>query len=40
SGRVHELVKPLVQAEPVGDLKLKGFQTPVATYSIVGLTGG
>lgn len=39
SGRVHELVKPLVQVEPVGDLKLKGFQNPVATYRIVGLTG-
>jgi len=39
SGRVHELVKPLIQAEPIGDLRLKGFQAPVATYSIVGLTG-
>jgi len=39
SGRVHELVKPLVRADPVGDMKLKGFQAPVATYNIVGLTG-
>lgn len=39
SGRVHELVKPLVRADPVGDMKLKGFQAPVATYNIVGLIG-
>ena len=39
SGRVHELVKPLVQVEPVGDLKLKGFQNPVPTYQIIGLNG-
>ncbi|MGH7259511.1 MAG: ATP-binding protein [Nitrospiraceae bacterium] len=39
SGRVYELVNPLIQAEPVGDLKLKGFQNPVSTYRIVGVSG-
>lgn len=37
SGRLWQLVEPLVSADPVGDLTLKGFQRPVPTYNITGL---
>jgi class 3 adenylate cyclase len=30
-------VESLVEAEPVGELTLKGFHRPVAAYNIVGL---
>ena len=34
SRRLLGLVEDLVDAEPVGDLTLKGFARPVATYSL------
>jgi class 3 adenylate cyclase len=34
SRRLLGLVEELVDAEPVGDLKLKGFARPVSTYSV------
>ena len=34
SQRVHAEAGALVEAEPVGDLRLKGFQRPVAAYSV------
>ena len=38
SQRVLSAVEPLVQAQPVGELDLKGFARPVATYNVTGLT--
>jgi signal transduction histidine kinase/class 3 adenylate cyclase len=37
SGRLWQLVDPLVFADPVGDLTLKGFQRPVPAYNVTGL---
>jgi len=37
SGRVLELVEPLVSTEAVGPLTLKGFQRPVVAYAVTGL---
>ena len=35
--RVVATMEDLLEVEPVGDLSLKGFQRPVAAYSVVGL---
>jgi class 3 adenylate cyclase len=40
SQRVWGTVEDLVEAERVGDLPLKGFQRPVATYAILRLRNG
>jgi len=40
SQRVWGAVEDLVEAERVGDLPLKGFQRPVATYAILRLRNG
>jgi class 3 adenylate cyclase len=37
SQRVYSAVEPIVKAETVGDLSLKGFSRPVSVYSIIGL---
>jgi class 3 adenylate cyclase/CheY-like chemotaxis protein len=37
SQRVYSVVEPLVEAEMVGELRLKGFSRPVAAYNIIGL---
>ncbi len=37
--RVYAAVEELVEAEPVGDLTLKGFHRPVATYNVLRLKG-
>jgi class 3 adenylate cyclase len=37
SQRVFSAVEPIVKAETVGDLSLKGFSRPVSVYSIIGL---
>jgi len=37
SGRFLQLVEPLVCAEPVGNLTLKGFHQPVPAYNVTGL---
>jgi adenylate cyclase len=37
--RVLTTVEALVEAEPVGDLALKGFSRPVSTFNLVGLKG-
>jgi adenylate cyclase len=37
SRRVYSVVGPLVEAEIVGELRLKGFSRPVAAYNIIGL---
>ena len=39
SQRVHSAVEELVEAEPVGEIALKGFHRPVATYNICRLKG-
>jgi class 3 adenylate cyclase len=39
SQRVHTEVEELVEAEPVGEVALKGFHRPVATYNVLGLKG-
>ena len=39
SQRVHAAVEEVVQAEPVGEVALKGFHRPVATYNILRLKG-
>ncbi len=39
SQRVYAEVEELVEAEPVGDLTLKGFHRPVATYNLLRLKG-
>jgi adenylate cyclase len=35
--RVYSVVEPLVEAEMVGELTLKGFSRPVLAYNIIGL---
>ncbi len=40
SRRLHGALEGLVQAEPVGDLPLKGFARPVAAFSVTGLKEG
>jgi len=37
SRRVHAMVEDLVEAEPMGDLTLRGFLKPVPTFNILGL---
>jgi adenylate cyclase len=37
SGRVHGAVEDLVDADPLGELTLKGFHKPVPVYSVLGL---
>ena len=37
SQRVFVAVEELVEAEPAGDLPLKGFRKPVPTFNVVGL---
>jgi class 3 adenylate cyclase/CheY-like chemotaxis protein len=37
SQRVYAAVEELVQAEPAGELPLKGFHKPVPTFNVVGL---
>lgn len=37
SPRVHASVEEFVTSEPVGELTLRGFSRPVATYNVVGL---
>ncbi len=37
SGRLWQLVEPLVFADPVGDLALKGFHRPVSAYNVTGI---
>jgi adenylate cyclase len=37
SQRVHAAVSELVDAEPVGELSLKGFQRPVPAFRVLGL---
>ena len=34
--RVHAEIESLVDAEPVGDLELKGFARPVTAYAVRG----
>jgi len=36
--RVLTAVESFVEAEPVGELALKGFRRPVATYNVMRLT--
>jgi adenylate cyclase len=38
SQRVYSAVEPLVEAETVGELSLKGFSRPVLAYNIIGLS--
>jgi adenylate cyclase len=40
SQRVYDAVEPLVDAEPVGELVLKGFARPVATFSVREIKAG
>ena len=37
SQRVYAAAEDLVEAEPVGEFTLKGFQRPVTTYNVLGL---
>ena len=37
SPRVHAAVEEFVTSEPVGEMTLRGFSRPVATYNVVGL---
>ena len=37
SQRVYAAVEELVEAEPAGELLLKGFHKPVPTFNVVGL---
>ena len=37
--RVYAAVKELVEAEPVGELTLKGLLRPVTAYKVIGLKG-
>ena len=37
--RVYAAVEPLVTAEPVGELSLKGLRRPVMTYNVLALAG-
>lgn len=38
--RVHASIEAMVDAEPVGELQLKGFGRPVMAYAVSGLQGG
>jgi adenylate cyclase len=40
SRRVHLAVEEIVEAEPLGELTLKGFHRPVPAHNVVGLKGG
>jgi class 3 adenylate cyclase len=40
SRRVLATVEALVEAEPVGELTLKGFRRPVSTFNVRGLKAG
>jgi len=40
SQRVYAMVEELVEAEPTGELPLKGFGKPVPTFNVVGLKRG
>jgi class 3 adenylate cyclase len=40
SRRVLSAVEDLVEAEPLGDLALKGFLRPVAAFNVVRLRAG
>jgi len=40
SQRVYSAAEPIVEAEMVGELSLKGFSRPIATYNVVGLQEG
>jgi len=37
SQRVYSAVEELVEVEPLGELNLKGFRRPIATYQVLGL---
>ena len=37
SQRVYAMVEELVEAEPAGELLLKGFRSPVPTFNVMGL---
>jgi adenylate cyclase len=37
SQRVYSAVEPLVEAETVGELSLKGFSRPILVYNVIGL---
>jgi class 3 adenylate cyclase len=37
SQRVHAAVEEFVTSEPVGELTLRGFSRPVATFNVLGL---
>ena len=38
--RVYAAVEELVEAEPVGELSLKGFSRPIPTYDVTAVRGG
>ena len=40
SPRSHAAVEELVEVEPVGELKLKGFSRPISPMNVVGLRAG
>ena len=40
SQRLLGAVEGLVEAEPVGELSLKGFSKPVPAFNVVGLRSG
>lgn len=37
SQRVYSALEELVEVEPLGELNLKGFHRPIATYQVTGL---
>jgi class 3 adenylate cyclase len=37
SQRVYSAVEPLVEADTVGELSLKGFSRPILVYNVIGL---
>jgi class 3 adenylate cyclase len=37
SQRVHVAVEEMVEAEPMGDLDLRGFTRPVTAFNVIGL---
>jgi adenylate cyclase len=39
SRRLYAMLEDLVQADPVGELSLKGFSRPVSAYNVTGLKG-
>ena len=40
NARAHGLVEQLVEAEPLGELTLKGFSRPVAAFNVTGFKSG